>query len=62
MDHRMQGGGEAHECERCGQGFPTEAELDEHIRNGHGDTQEMAVPDGTGGSRTEGAAGMVQTE
>jgi hypothetical protein len=45
----------------CGETFPTEQELEQHVADRHaGD--DKAVPAGTGGSRTEGGAGMVQTE
>jgi hypothetical protein len=61
MDTRAQGGGDSHECDMCGETFPTEQELEQHVADRHaGD--DKAVPAGTGGSRTEGGAGMVQTE
>lgn len=61
MDIRSQGGGDAHECDRCAETFPTEQELEQHVADRHaGDDQ--AVPQGTGSSRTDGGAGMVQTE
>lgn len=61
MDTKAQGGGDSHECDRCGETFPTEQELEQHIADRHkGD--DRSVPTGTGGSRTEGGAGMVQTE
>jgi hypothetical protein len=35
MDLRMQGGGETHECDRCGEILPTEQELEKHIAEEH---------------------------
>jgi hypothetical protein len=61
MEFRMQGGGDAHECERCGETFPTEQELESHVAKRH-QGQDRSVPEGTGGARTDGGAGMVQTE
>lgn len=61
MDIRSQGGGDSHECDRCGETFPTEKELADHIAQRHGD-DDQAVPADTGSSRTDGGAGMVQTE
>jgi hypothetical protein len=58
---RAQGGGELHECERCGEKLPTEEELRRHVAERHGG-QDASVPEETGGARTEGGAGMVQTE
>jgi len=59
---RAQGGGETHECDRCGETFPTAEELERHVTERHADASDMAVPEGTGGSRTDGGAGMLQTE
>jgi uncharacterized C2H2 Zn-finger protein len=58
---RAQGGGETHECERCGEVFQTEQELERHIAERHAN-EDRTVPEGTGGSRSEGGAGMIQTE
>jgi uncharacterized C2H2 Zn-finger protein len=62
MDERAQGGGETHECDRCGEVLPTEEELRRHVDERHGTSDDRTVPEGTGGSQTAGAAGMVQTE
>ncbi len=68
MQTRAQGGGESHECDRCGETFPTEQELQQHVADRHADAPDSggvtdsAVPAGTGGSRTESAGGMVQSE
>jgi Zinc finger, C2H2 type len=62
MSGRAQGGGEIHECERCGENFPTAEELQRHMRERHSEAQDMSVPKGTGGSQTDGGGGMLQTE
>jgi len=31
MSIRGQGGGKVHECERCGEGLPTQEELERHV-------------------------------
>ena len=62
VDKRAQGGTEAYDCERCGEAFPTQEKLDRHVHERHADVQDLEVPPGTGGSRTDGGAGMVQTE
>ena len=62
MSIRGQGGGEVHECERCGESFPTQEELERHVEDRHQEAEDLAVPRGTGGSQTGGGAGMVQTE
>jgi uncharacterized C2H2 Zn-finger protein len=51
-----------HECERCGESFPTQEELERHVKDRHQEAEDLAVPRGTGGSHTGGGAGMVQTE
>jgi hypothetical protein len=62
METRAQGGGEAHICERCGERLPTQEESDRHIQEQHVDPADAAVPRGTGGARTDGGGGMVQSE
>lgn len=57
-----QGGGEVHACERCGGTFATQEELERHMQERHPEAEERSVPRGTGGSRTDGGAGMIQTE
>jgi uncharacterized C2H2 Zn-finger protein len=54
-----QGGGETFTCGECGKTLPTEQELERHIASEHGQRE---VPEDTGGGRTEGGAGMVQSE
>jgi hypothetical protein len=62
METRAQGGGETHECGRCGESFATQEELDRHMQEQHGDPVDAAVPRGTGGARTDGGGGMLQSE
>ena len=35
METRAQGGADAHECEQCGETFPTEQELEQHVEQQH---------------------------
>ena len=61
MATRSQGGGDTHECDQCGESFPTEQELQQHVGEAH-PAVDRQVPSETGSSRTDGGAGMVQTE
>jgi uncharacterized C2H2 Zn-finger protein len=42
MHVRAQGGGETHECDRCGETFPTEQELEQHVAEEHSDAGVLA--------------------
>ncbi len=42
MDLRAQGGGDAHECDRCGATFPTDQELEQHVAEEHTDAGMLA--------------------
>ena len=44
METRAQGGGETHECGRCGESFATQEELDRHMQEQHGDPIDATVP------------------
>ena len=55
-------GGDTHRCDFCEEPFATREELERHVKEQHGDVGDLSVPDGTGGSKTEGGAGMVQSE
>ena len=59
MDTQAQGGGLTHRCDFCEEAFATQEELQQHVKEQHGD---LSVPEGTGGSKTEGSGGMVQSE
>ena len=62
MDTQAQGGGVTHRCDFCEEAFATQKELEQHVKEQHGDAGDLSVPEGTGGSKTEGGAGMVQSE
>lgn len=62
MDTQAQGGGDTHRCDFCEEAFTTQEELEQHVKEQHGDAGDLSVPEGTGGSKTEGGAGMVQSE
>ena len=62
MNAQAQGGGDTHRCDFCEEPFATREELERHVKEQHGDAGDLSVPDGTGGSKTEGGAGMVQSE
>jgi len=62
MDTQAQGGGDTHRCDFCEEPFATREELEQHVKEQHGDAGDLSVPEGTGGSKTEGGAGMVQSE
>ena len=62
MDTQAQGGGVTHRCDFCEEAFATQKELEQHVKEQHGDPGDLSVPEGTGGSKTEGGGGMVQSE
>ena len=62
MDTQAQGGGVTHRCDFCEEAFATQEELERHVKEQHPDVGDRSVPEGTGGSKTEGAGGMVQSE
>lgn len=61
MANTPEHGDDSHECDQCRESFITEQALLEHLERQH-PAQDREVPEGTGGSRTDGGAGMVQTE
>ena len=62
MDIQAQGGDVTHRCDFCEEAFTTQEELQQHVQEQHGDPGDLSVPEGTGGSKTEGGGGMVQSE
>jgi Zinc finger, C2H2 type len=63
METQAQDGGKTHTCDLCGEVFATQEDLDRHLREQHADgAEDLSVPDGTGGSKTDGSGGMVQSE
>jgi hypothetical protein len=54
--------GDTHRCDFCEEPFATREGLERHVKEQHGDAGDLSIPDGTGGSKTEGGAGMVQSE
>jgi len=62
MDTQAQGGGVTHRCDFCEEAFGTQEELERHVKGQHADVGDQSVPEGTGGSKTEGGGGMVQSE
>ena len=62
MDTQAQGGGVTHRCDFCEEAFATQEELERHVKEQHPDVGDRSVPEGTGGSKTEGGGGMVQSE
>ena len=62
MGTGAQGAGVISRCDFCEEGFATQEELKQHVKQQHADVGDLSVPDGTGGSKTEGGGGMVQSE
>ncbi len=62
MDTQARGGGVTHRCDFCEEAFATQEELERHVKEQHADVGDRSVPEGTGGSKTEGGGGMVQSE
>ena len=62
MDTEAQGSGVTHRCDFCEEAFSTQQELEQHVKEQHAEIGDLSVPEDTGGSKTEGGAGMVQSE
>ena len=57
MDPQAQGGGVTHRCDFCEEAFATQEELEQHVKEQHGDAGDLSVPEGTVVPRPRAAPG-----